>query len=183
MEKYLNLSIVILLFFMISCASKQKIDLTKSNDLNKVITERLLEIKSKSATPRLTNAYNQVANSGLLPPGSSSGLINLNGNYNYLKIIKDSVSGYFPYYGERQMGGAYTNDNGLIQFDGIPNDLTVTETKKNSYTIRFSINDKVNTTESYNVSVQLFNSLNSEININSSHRMGIKYSGKVKPYE
>lgn len=124
-----------------------------------------------------------INNSGLLPPGSNVSRIDLTGNSNYLKIDGDSISAYLPFYGERQLGGGYSNRTVGIEIDGEYRDLKVTKGKKDSKEIRFSAKDKNSTNENYNVYIQVFSNKTSNITINSSHRTRIRYSGKMTPLE
>src|SRR5688572_13994282 len=103
MKKYIKFIALVLCFTFINCGSSQKTNSTDNWRLNNLITEQSFEIESLWAQPMATTAYNQAVN-GLLPPGSTSGQINLIGNTNYLRIVKDSASAYLPYFGERQMG-------------------------------------------------------------------------------
>lgn len=182
MKKYMKFIVPVLSFIFISCGSSQKTNSTDNWILNNLITEQTFEIESRWAQPLATGAYTQAVN-GLLPPGSTAGQINLMGNSNYFKIMKDSVSAYLPYFGERQMGGNYGGTNGGIEFDGVPEDLEITPTDKNGYNIRFSINDKENNIENYKVFIQIFKDLNTNMVISSSQRLSIRYRGVAMPLQ
>lgn len=179
MKKYIAFIISVV---FISCGPSQKTDSRDPLILTNLITKQAFDIESRWAQPMATSAYNQAVN-GLLPPGSTTGQINLVGNTNYLRVIKDSVSAYLPYFGERQMGGNYGGTNGGIQFEGIPEDLEITPTDKNRYNIRFSINDKENNSENYKVYIEIFYDLNANIVINSSQRLSIRYRGVAMPLQ
>src|SRR5690606_7693517 len=116
-------------------------------------------------------------------PGSTAGQINLVGNTNYLRMDKDSISAYLPYFGERQMGGNYGGTNGGIEFEGVPKNLKITPTDKNGYNISFSINDKENNPENYRVYIQIFHDLNANMVISSSQRLSIRYRGVAMPLQ
>lgn len=183
MKKNIKFVIPVFLFVFISCGSSKKTASTDAWMLNKLITEQqAFEIESRWAQPMATSAYNQAVN-GLLPPGSTTGQINLIGNANYFKMEKDSVSAYLPYFGERQMGGNYGGTKGGIEFKGAPEDIEITPTDKNGYNIRFSINDKENKSENYKVYIQIFPDLNANIVINSSQRLSIRYRGVAMPLQ
>lgn len=182
MKTYIKFIVLALSFSFISCGSSQKTNSTDKWILNNLITEQTFEIESRWAQPMTTGAYSQAVN-GLLPPGSTVGQISLIGNSNYLKMEKDSVSAYLPYFGERQMGGNYGGTNGGIEFEGVPEDLEITPTNENGYNIRFSINHKESNSENYKVFIQIFHDLNANVVINSSQRLGIRYRGVAMPLQ
>ena len=182
MKKYIIFIVSVLSFVFLSCGSSQKTDSRESLILNNLITKQTFEIESRWAQPMATNAYNQAVN-GLLPPGSTTGQINLIGNSNYFKMEKDTVSAYLPYFGERQMGGNYGSARGGIEFNDVPEDLEIRPTDKSGYNIRFSINDKENKAENYKVYIQIFHDLNANIVINSSQRLSIRYRGVAMPLQ
>lgn len=182
MKKHIHLIGLFLSFLFISCVSSKKTESTDNWILNNLISEQSFEIESRWAQPMTTGAYTRAIN-GLLPPGSSAGQINLIGNTNFLKMEKDSVSAYLPYFGERQLGGNYGGSNGGIEFEGVPKDLEITPTDKKGYHIRFSIEDKENNSENYNVYIQVFRDMNANMIISSSQRLSIRYRGIVMPLQ
>lgn len=180
MIKYSKYIVGVIFLIQINCMSQKK-EINQNNQLlNKLIVERVFRIEFQWAYPMITSAYSKVVNSGLLPPGNSPGHVNIVGNSNYFRMQNDSVSAYLPYFGERQMGGSYGSNNGGIQFEGVPEKLEITVNKKGGYNIKFSINDKENITENYNVYIEITTKLNANLNINSNQRLNIKYKGKVK---
>ncbi len=160
-------------------SSAIKNDSSKIDYLHNLVEERSYEINSDWAFPLMTQGLTSIANAGLLRPGSTAGSIDLIGNPNYLKVIGDSVSISLPYFGERQMGGGYANNDIGIAFDGIPEDYTVQwDERKNRYNIEMHIRQK---TESFEFNITLFPSLKGDINVNSTHRFSIRYSGSTGP--
>ncbi|SRR5690606_11256246 len=182
MKKYIIFVVTTSALVFFNCGPSQKTNSTDNWILNNLITDQTFEIESRWAQPMTTNAYNQAVN-GLLPPGSTTGQINLMGNANYLKMVKDSVSAFLPYFGERQMGGKYGGANGGIEFAGVPKDLNITSTEKNGYNIQFTINDKENHSENYKVYIQIFQDLNANMVISSSQRLSIRYRGVAMPLQ
>lgn len=160
--------------------SRTNADLVKISYLNKLVTEGNFEINSYRAFPLITQGLLSVANAGLLMPGSTASSIDLIGNSNYLRVIGDSVSISLPYFGERQMGGGYgNNDNGIV-FNGIPELYEVKwDDKKQRYQIEMQVRQR---TETFQFYITLFPSLMSDINVNSTHRFSIRYSGQSKPF-
>ncbi|NNC70262.1 MAG: DUF4251 domain-containing protein [Flavobacteriaceae bacterium] len=177
---------VLLVLMMTGCASTKKTHIVKEKDtkaLDELISSKSFEINSQWAQPQLSNTMVQLGNAGLFPAGSNAGNINLIGNSNFLKMEGDRVQAFLPYYGERQMGGAYNNNKTGIEFDGIPIDLEITKEKKESYEINFNISDKYSPNEIYRVMIQIFPNLTSTITINSSQRFPIRYRGRAKIIE
>ena len=149
-----------------------------SSALKELIDTVSFEIVSDWAYPRGTRSINFLSNSGLLPLGSTASQISLISNTNYLRMDGDVVSGYLPFYGEQQVGGGYSTADAGINFEGIPEDLDITEGRKGSYKIRFKIRSN-KTTEFYTVFIKLFKDLTTDITINSTHRTSINYRGTV----
>jgi len=169
---------------VLGCASANTGKVTDGGKvLDELVTKNSFEIVAEWAQPRVTSAMASIANAGLLALGNSINNINLIGNSNYLKVFKDSVSGYLPYFGERQMGGSYGGGTTAIQFEGAPKEYRVKKGKKHSYTIQFNIADKNSPTENYTISIQLFKNLAASIDVTSSHRFFIRYRGKVSAIE
>ncbi|WP_435625755.1 DUF4251 domain-containing protein [Flagellimonas sp.] len=160
-----------------SCSSAKDRVVTEEQkkELETLVNNKTFEFKARWARPLVTSSLNSVANAGLIQQGSTINNVDLTGNANFLKMTGDSVSAYFPYYGERQIGGAYPPTDNAIKFEGIPEDLKVDQNSK-GYQIRFNISNK---TETYQVTAQLFPNKNGNININSTHRLPISYVGTV----
>ena len=177
-----TLVIIGILFFCLSCASsKQKATPEQIQVLTDLVENQSMEFVADWAFPLATNSLNQLSNAGLLQPGSTAGRINLIGNVNYLKIKNDSISAYLPYFGERQFGGAYNNDNTGIRFNSVPDNLTITKDEKsNGYSIAFDI---TRDTESFQVFLRLFPNKKGALNINSNQRHSIAYQGTIKSLE
>ena len=171
------LIVMVTSFVIVSCGSS---DLKNTNQANEILDEMMrnktFQIKSTFAQPQVTQAMQQVGNAGMLPQGSNVANINISSHSNYLKMENDSVKAVLPFYGERQFGGGYNNNEG-IEFIGIPNDLTIEKGKKNSYDIQFNIKDKNSSSEQYQVFIKLFPNLTSTITINSNQRNRIQYRG------
>lgn len=179
-----TLNIFQLIFFSVilcSCASsKQNTSAEDLQKLDNLVESKFFEIILDQASPSSTSSMNFMAQSGLLPYGSSVSRINLIGHSNYLRFEGDSISADLPYYGERQIGGGYNSDQSIV-FDDKPKDLVIEKNEeKNFYNIEFSINKD---TESYKVNLKIYPNLKADIFVNSSHRLGINYGGRVEEIE
>lgn len=166
-------------FIILSCGSS---NLKSTNEVSKTLDEMMnkktFQIISSWAQPQVTLAMQQLGNAGMLPQGSTVANIDISSHTNYLKMVNDSVKAVFPYYGERQFGGGYNNNEG-IEFEGNPQNLTIEKDKKDSYDIQFEIKDKNSSSENYQVFIKLFTNLASTIKINSNQRSSIQYRGTV----
>lgn len=182
MKKFEKYIIAVLIVVAIGCASNPKPSVTAEEieTLNKLVTEKSFQIQANWANPLATGSINNIANAGLLPPGSTANRIDLSGSASFLRVTGDKVEANLPYFGERQMGGVYNNNNTGIQFEGVPKDFEIVPNKKTQgYTMRFTISAA---TETYQVVSQLTPSLSSTLSINSTHRTAIWYIGRVGPF-
>ncbi|MDC0008377.1 DUF4251 domain-containing protein [bacterium] len=150
---------------------------TVTNDtLDRMIQQKKFKILVKEVQPQITRALAQLGNSGIVRPGSTIGLINVAGDGFFITLDGEMVAANLPYYGERQVGGGYNNENG-ISFAGNAENLQITrDEKKNSYQVNFSIQNK---TELFLVSIYLGASQYSTTQVNSSQRNRIRYNGQV----
>ena len=148
--------------------------------LGQLVSNKSFEIESNWAYPQLTNAMQQILNSGLMMPGNSASGINLIGNPNFLKIEGDSIKSYLPYYGERQMQVSLSGNDSAIQFDGLMKDLEVIKNKDESYTLKFDANSK---RENFQVFVRVFPTMKSSMVLNGDSRFTIRYDGDINPIE
>lgn len=168
---------IALLFAGCGSSSSLEANSTKIQYLNKTVEEARYEITSNAVFPLMTQGLTSIANAGLLMPGSNAGRIDLIGNPNYLKVMGDSVAVSLPYFGERQMGGGYANNDNGIVFHGIPDSYsTQWDAKKNRYLIKMQVKRKTETLQFF---ITVFPSLTADINVNSTHRTSIRFSGNI----
>jgi hypothetical protein len=128
-----------------------------------------------------SQSFNSIANAGLLPPGSTASRIDIAGTGGYFRLVGNSVKANLPFFGERRMGGGYNQNQTGIEFDGIAQDLSISDMKKgDGKTIRFNIKEK---TESYQVIAQLYPGGTARLTVSSSHRTNMWYQGNVSEYK
>ncbi|WP_242093445.1 DUF4251 domain-containing protein [Aestuariivivens sediminicola] len=179
--KALKLITFLSIFLIVSCGSKKSVATVEElKVLESIVQSKAYEIDSDMAYPQVTNAVQQVFNSGLMQPGNTPGNINLIGNPNYLRIHNDSVYSYLPYFGERQMRGGYDAGDGAIELKSLMKDYQVNQKKDGSYRISFTAEGNQ---ESFQVYINIFPSLKSTMSVNGVYRFPIQYSGMVKPKE
>ena len=150
--------------------------------LQEMVATKSFEIHSNFARPMATAAFTQLANTNILGMGNTASNINITGNSNNLTVKGDSISGYFPYFGEIQFGGGYQGSNHHgIEFKDIPEDYKINvNDDKHKVTISFSIDDQYRSNERYNVYITVFPNNRSAIQINSTNRTSIEYSGTAR---
>ncbi len=154
-------------------------------ELKAMVAAQNFEIESDFARPMVTTAFMQVANTNILGPGNSASQIDINNNSNKFTVKGDTISGYFPYFGEQQFGGGYpgTNHQG-IEFKDVPENYKMTvNDDKHTVNINFIMEDQYRNNERYNIYVTLFPNKRSTIQINSTNRTSIQYSGQFKALE
>ncbi|TWO33001.1 DUF4251 domain-containing protein [Seonamhaeicola sediminis] len=161
---------------IIGCSSRKQLTATadKMEKIHAIVKMDTINIISNWANPLNSN---MIANTGLLPVGSTAGNISLIGNANYFKIIGDSVSIYLPYYGEWRFAPPYGARETGISFDGKPKEYKQTfNKKKNKYEYYFELK---NNAEIFQINLTLFPNLNTDIHVNSNLRAYIGYRGEV----
>lgn len=162
------------LILLSSCATAKIVD---NSEIKQIVSLQTFNLESDAAQPLFTVGMSQIENSGLLGPGNSAGNISLVGNSNFLKIMRDSITSYLPYYGEQRSSVSYGTDNGAIELEGeILNYNSVWDDKKQHYTIRFQAKSN---NELFDVRIILYPNLKSYITLSSSARTSITYIGKV----
>ena len=145
--------------------------------LERVVTGDL-QFKARWAEPLQTNSMNQIANAGLIPPGSNVNRIDLTGTANYLKVKGDRVEMQLPYYGERQVNQTYGRASGM-EFEGTATNIRTTKNEsRNHYDLEFNLKDK---TELLQCNLRVFSNMRALLTIYSNQRQMIRYEGEVTP--
>ncbi|ASV32081.1 DUF4251 domain-containing protein [Maribacter cobaltidurans] len=182
MKTCLHIVCSLSLLFLLGCKTSSKVSYTSQQitEFKDFMNAKSFEFIATTANPLPGRGMMAVANSGLLPPGSTMSNIQLQGTSNYLRVEGDTISAFLPYYGERQSGGGYTSDAGIV-FDGIPSNYKEEyDAQKNEMQITFSISEK---SETYQVSLNLFPNKKATVVVTSSQRFSIRYFGNIKEIE
>lgn len=163
----------------LGCKSKSTtIDPEQVNALAKSLESNELKIEFDFALPLVTNSIAQLGNAQLFPYGSNASRISLNGSNATMRIAKDSVEAHLPYFGERQIVTTPNPSNAGIQFNGPANDLKVNQNlDKGMVLVTFDIN---NSTENFQIDLELFPNKRAMLHIFSTHRRRISYQGSIK---
>jgi hypothetical protein len=171
---------VLITIFSVACQSS-KTALYSPEEVA-VATKNLEEgnytIELEWARPLNTAEMSRLYSSNMLPAISQSGQINILDSANFIKKTGDSLKLYLPYFGTRQISVNPADSNSAIRFEGVPENYQVTfNERKQFHTVTFKIRNK---TEAHNVAIQIYPDQKVQVNLNSSHRTGISYTGKIK---
>ncbi len=139
-------------------------------------TSKSISETENTSVARLVEARQyQITNSWLMPMRGRQ--INLIGNPNYIQIKNDSVEVFLPYFGVRQMGGAYSGDSG-IKFSGLMEAYKISEnSKKKSYEIEFETHGA----ETFTFFITIYQSGQTYTNVQSAERDNVSYRGVIAP--
>lgn len=172
-------SYLLIALLIFSCGSgKDTVSEARKEAVREMIESRQFEFTGDWAIPMSGNDMNQVWRAGLLQPGDSPNRINLIGNYNFLKVNKDSISAFLPFYGGQQFNVNVNSRDQAIQFEEVAKDLQVTyDERKERYDIRFSAS-KGN--HGYVVFLTVLSNATANLRISSSTRDNISYQGSIK---
>ena len=170
-----------LMLFVFSCSSSKNMATPEQiTALETLVNSKQFKIESLWAYPQTTMALQRVLDSGLLPPGSTSGSISLVGNYNFLKVSGDSITSSLPYYGERRMQVGYGGTDSTIEFKGLVENYSTKKIKNNAIAVMFKAKSN---NEVFDVYIELSPNLKSDMVVNGMGRNGIRYSGNLLPIE
>ncbi|MBJ6369249.1 DUF4251 domain-containing protein [Snuella sedimenti] len=169
--------LIILFIGLWTCGPGKAITPDQRATLDKTVSQRNFTIEVNAVYPQTTSSMQQLFNAGLFPRGSNPSRIDVNSGGYYLKMLKDSVDVFLPFYGERHFGGGYNPTNTGIQFRSAIKNLSVSKTKKShGYTLRF---DTSKSTEAYQIQINLNTGKTANILVNSMSRTGIMYTGNI----
>ena len=177
MRGLLRKGITLLAAFMLlmACSSaKEPLSDSEWARLERIVTERDFKIEAQWAEPLPDISLNQIANAGLIPPGSNPNRINLIGNANYFTMQGDSVKTQLPYWGERQTVQTYGRTEG-ISFDGLAEKIRSSRNEsQNYYDLDFNMRNK---SELLMCNIRFFPGKRVLITIQSNQRNQIRYDG------
>jgi len=160
---------------LLACNSTKEYTAAELTHLETAVNAPQFTFTAQWANP-LDQDATQVLNA-LRPAGGivAGNRVRIDSGVYQLKVAEDQVEIDLPYFGTRQISsGNYPTDSG-IQAKGPYKDFKIRNSKKpNLRNLSLQISD---TTESYNISIQLFAGGTASITVNSSHRQSISYNG------
>ena len=160
--------------------TKESLSAEAWSRMEHAVTARNFKFRAQWAEPLQTGGMNQIANAGLIPPGSNVNRIDLTGTANYFNMKGDQVEMQLPYYGERQVNQTYGRAEGM-EFEGTATEIkTKKNERSNYYDLDFNLN---NNTELLQCSLRVFPGMRTILTIYSSQRNMIRYVGELRLQE
>lgn len=179
MKQLIFLCVIVL---MASCGGSREANTSADMSAVKELIEGgVFEFEAQWAMPLTGQDMVAIANAGLLRPGDNPQRINLIGNPNYVRVMKDSVSGHLPYYGEQQFNVQFNSTDQGINFNETARNMKVKfNARKNQYEVSFNVSAKSN---GYQLFLTVFPGMGANLRITSASRNFISYQGEVRPLE
>ncbi|HTN18894.1 MAG TPA: DUF4251 domain-containing protein [Pelobium sp.] len=160
-SSYCKILFVIGLSFLFGACATQKEKQARINLIDSLVKSDNFKFVAQQATPLRGNIVSQR-------------LLQLDGSY-YLKVNKDTLNAYLPYFGVAQQAPYGTTDNG-IQF--ITTDFDYNKTKK---TKGFEITIVPKKTDKANrLFLTVSESGTATLHVNSNNRDAISFSGTIE---
>ncbi|MEM8763581.1 MAG: DUF4251 domain-containing protein [Bacteroidota bacterium] len=164
-------------FIAAGCSTSKTIETTSAENMPNPFSDgETLLFVANAAKPTVSNAYGNVADSGLLPIGSNAGVLDLHGQGNFLKIKGDSIICRLFYAGERQLISGYNEIDTGINVNDVMREMSV-KPEKDKYKVQFKMRDK---RESYTVRGEIYPNGKGYFRVRSSHRFPITYTGYIE---
>jgi len=162
-------------------AQKQIADMSM---LNSLMEQNAYYIDIEAVYPFATAATQRVLNSLFLSrTGNNASRIDVGGEGYFVNVRNDSVKGNLSFFGERRLsGGPYGGQNGGIEFNAIPKDYEKTINEKKKFLeVKFTVSEKEEATETYDVRLQIFPNHTVNVSITSTYKTFMNYKGNLNP--
>lgn len=151
-------------------------DAEQQRGLRELIESKAYRFTATRAYPMPSQAFNAIANSGILPPGSNSGVIDLTVTPNFVEVHGDSLAGDLPFFGERQLGGGPGTTAG-IHFNGKPKKYEAAYNgKQKRFDIKFTTEGDQDV---YIVILRAYANGRADMSVLSNQRTAIQYDGNI----
>lgn len=169
--KHLRILLGLVLVF-VSVASYAQTD--KETTL-KIVGNKAYNFIANTALPMANNDLNKIMSA---MPGAQSGtMINLTGSQYDVKVTKDSVVAYLPYYG-RAFSAPYNASEGGIKFTSKNFTYTESKRKKGGYIIQISTKDV--TRENYRFTINISQNGYASLTASSVNKQPIVFNGYLE---
>lgn len=161
--KYLFAFTILATFILNACTSqKEKAEVQKKT--TQIIKSNHFKFVAQQANPLRAGLIN-------------SQIRNLDGRYS-VKISKDTVNCYLPYFGVSQQAEYGSNDNGITF---ISTDFTINRTESNNGNYQITIIPKDNS-KTRLLRLEVTSSGYASLNVTSNYRDAINFTGKIETY-
>ncbi|WP_316735134.1 DUF4251 domain-containing protein [Pedobacter aquatilis] len=164
----------LLLSIIFAATFMQAIAQTDKETTGRIITDQHYTFNANTAIPMANNDINQILSS--MPGAIGGGTINLTGSQYDLKVTKDSVVAYLPYYG-RAFNAPYNPTEGGIKFKSKDFSYKLTKNKKGSYTINIRTNDLKQ--ENFQLTLMVSQNGYANLFVFSNNKQSINFQGTL----
>jgi hypothetical protein len=138
----------------------------------KIVADKNYTFVANTAMPMSNNDINKVL--AMMPGSQGGGSINLTGSQYDVKVTKDSIVAYLPYYG-RSFSAPMDPTQGGIKFTSKDFTYTESKNKKGSYTIQ--INTKDVKRENYLFTINISTNGYASLTASSMNKQPIIFNG------
>lgn len=139
----------------------------------KLVEDQHLVFNATSAMPMANADVTAILNK--MQNGAGGGMIQLSGSLYQLKISKDSVEAYLPYYGRAYTASMNPDDSG-IKFKSKKFNYKTTKKKKGGWIISIAPKDAK---EVQNMILSVSESGYAVLNVTSNNRQAISFNGTI----
>ena len=168
MKTFKKLFTLLILFSTVQAMAQ-----TDKETTAKLVADQHLVFNATSAMPLANAEVTAVLNR--MQNGSGGGMIQLSGSQYQLKINKDSVEAYLPYYGRAYTASMNPDDSG-IKFKSKKFSYKTTKKKKGGWIISIAPKDAK---EVQNLILSVSESGYAVLNVTSTNRQAISFNGVI----
>lgn len=141
----------------------------------KIVADKNYTFVANTAMPMSNNDISRVL--AMMPGSQGGGSINLTGSQYDVKVTKDSIVAYLPYYG-RSFSAPMDPTQGGIKFTSKDFTYTESKNKKGSYTIQ--INTKDVKRENYRFTINISTNGYASLTASSMNKQPIIFNGYLE---
>lgn len=145
---------------------------TNKETTSRIVSDKNYIFVANTAIPMANNDINKVLM--MMPGGQGGSSINLSGSQYDVKVTKDSVVAYLPYYG-RAFSAPMDPTQGGIKFTSKDFSYTETKNKRGAYTIQ--INTKDVSRENYRFTINISTNGYASLTATSVNKQPILFNG------
>lgn len=145
---------------------------TNKETTTRIVSDKNYIFVANTAIPMANNDINKVLM--MMPGGQGGSSINLSGSQYDVKVTKDSIVAYLPYYG-RAFSAPMDPTQGGIKFTSKDFSYTETKNKRGAYTIQ--INTKDVSRENYRFTINISTNGYASLTATSVNKQPILFNG------
>jgi len=145
---------------------------TNKETTTRIVSDKNYIFVANTAIPMANNDINKVLT--MMPGGQGGSSINLSGSQYDVRVTKDSIVAYLPYYG-RAFSAPMDPTQGGIKFTSKDFSYTETKNKRGAYTIQ--INTKDVSRENYRFTINISTNGYASLTATSVNKQPILFNG------